>query len=539
MLSFLVMSMFIRQLAGAPIPTYSTGISSTVSLLLYARVDGDSCAQSDQRSIGDIVWGCLVTIFACTWLAVHPNIPSPTDSRWCVFKRGLSTMTYALIAPELMVAWALHQYLGAAQIMRDFNTQILKSTKMSSPIFTFAYWLYSNPGDSPRSSYYRRTIKYIKRWFQEDYDGSGDVRWTKTHGFFMQMGGFMLYKDGVPVEVLTYQSLKGRIEEEEVDIPRITERTINDKSKSDYLSKGFVVVQTTWFVVQCIARWAKSLPLAELEVVTLAFAILNAITYALWLNKPQNVQEGIRIDLKPAGLKRLEISENRTYVTARSSQPSPLEPLSPLSSSSPTSGLPEEFHSPRSWLHRHLLGDYHHWRGSRHGLLWFITYRIPYRIITSALRPMKKLISCNPRERSSMRVPMFGYETLESPPPIMEPYLPCLIGMSFGLLHVIAWKSGPTELERQLWRCSTLVITIEPLLYAIAKRVTSRKRTGACLRDSVEYFLIILISFPFIIGLPAYVIARVALFTQALASLRQLPPAAFCDVDWGSFIPHL
>jgi hypothetical protein len=274
--------------------------------------------------------------------------------------------------------------------------------------------------------------------------------------------------------------------------------------------------------------------LAELEVVTLAFAILNAITYALWLNKPQNVQEGIRIDLRPAGAKMLEISDIQTYVTAVSSQSSsPLEPPSLV------------FQPPersKSWSHRHLLKDYHHWRGSWSGFLWFITYRIPYRIITSALRPMKKLIICNPWEGPSMRVPMFGYENPESPSPFLEPYLPCLIGMSFGLFHVIAWKSGPTELERQLWRCSTLVITIEPLLFAVAKRVTSRKRTvgtRCCFWDGIEYFLIIVIWFPFIVGLPAYVIARVALFTQALASLRQLPAAAYCDVNWGSFIPHL
>jgi hypothetical protein len=145
MLSFLVILTFIRQLAGAPLPTYPADTHSTLSLLLHTRADTASCAQSDQRSIEEIVWSCLITIFACTWIAVHPNIPSPTDSRWCVFKRGLSTMTYALIAPELMVAWALHQYLGARQIMHKYNKDILKSTRMPSFGFAFAYWLHSTP----------------------------------------------------------------------------------------------------------------------------------------------------------------------------------------------------------------------------------------------------------------------------------------------------------------------------------------------------------------------------------------------------------
>ncbi|XP_006460427.1 hypothetical protein AGABI2DRAFT_203489 [Agaricus bisporus var. bisporus H97] len=455
--------------------------------LLFTRADAEMCAQSDHRTIGDIVWGCLITIFACTWIAVHPNIPARTDSRWCVFKRGLSTMIYALIAPELMVAWALHQYLGARQIMHKYN---------------------------------------------KDCDKPGDVKWTKTHGFFIQMGGFMLYRDGLPVEVLTYESFKEHIDKKEIDVPRITERTINDKSKSDYLSKGFVVVQTTWFVVQCIARWARSLPLVELEVVTLAFAVLNAITYALWLNKPQNVQEAIRIDLKPNSDIDADVKKPEPSI-ASSQSSSPLEPILPKSQ------LPYRSGGTQSWLHHRLLKDHDRLQGSRCGLLWFVIYRIPYRLITSALRPMKKLIVCNPQDGPSPRVPMFGYETPESLHPALEPYLPCLIGASFGLLHVMAWKSGPTELEQQLWRCSTLVITIEPLLFAVAKRLTSRKKAAFSLWAGIGYVLIMLIWFPFIIGLPAYVVARVALFTQALASLRQLPPAAYCDVDWGSFIPHI
>ncbi|EKM82159.1 hypothetical protein AGABI1DRAFT_55347, partial [Agaricus bisporus var. burnettii JB137-S8] len=253
MLLFLFTLALIRQLEGAPIASYSTDTLSTMPFLLFTRTDTEPCAPSDRRTIWDIVWGCLITIFICTWIAIHPNIPAPTDSRWCVFKRGLLTMIFALIAPELMVIWALRQHLGARQIMHRYN---------------------------------------------KDCDVPDDVGWTKTHGFFIQMGGFMLYRDGSPFTVLTYERFKDLIDKKVIDKPvKITERTINDKSKSDNFSKGFAVIQTTWFVVQCIARWARSLPLVELEVVTLAFAVLNAIIYALWLNKPQNVQEAIRIDL--------------------------------------------------------------------------------------------------------------------------------------------------------------------------------------------------------------------------------------------------
>ncbi|KAF9474833.1 hypothetical protein BDN70DRAFT_779290, partial [Pholiota conissans] len=64
------------------------------------------------------------------------------------------------------------------------------------------------------------------------------------------------------------------------------EEDIKDRSKGDAISKAFVLLQTMWFIAQCISRWLAKLPVTELEVVTLAFAMLNIITYALWWHKP-------------------------------------------------------------------------------------------------------------------------------------------------------------------------------------------------------------------------------------------------------------
>lgn len=70
----------------------------------------------------------------------------------------------------------------------------------------------------------------------------------------------------------------------------ITEEQIQDRSKGDILSKGLVVLQTSWFIIQLLARAVTRLPITELEFSTLAFAILNGATYALWWNKPLDVQ---------------------------------------------------------------------------------------------------------------------------------------------------------------------------------------------------------------------------------------------------------
>src|SRR6266545_3450938 len=76
---------------------------------------------------------------------------------------------------------------------------------------------------------------------------------------------------------------------------KISEEDIKDRSKGDFLSKLIAIVQTTWFILQCIARGQQRLALTELELVTLALASLNAITYAFWWHKPLGVQEPMRI----------------------------------------------------------------------------------------------------------------------------------------------------------------------------------------------------------------------------------------------------
>ncbi|KAF8640240.1 hypothetical protein AX16_010136 [Volvariella volvacea WC 439] len=71
-------------------------------------------------------------------------------------------------------------------------------------------------------------------------------------------------------------------------LPAISEEELNDKAKGDWLTKLLAVLQTTWFIVRCIVRRVEGLALTELELVTLAFAVLNGFAHALWRSKPMN-----------------------------------------------------------------------------------------------------------------------------------------------------------------------------------------------------------------------------------------------------------
>jgi hypothetical protein len=79
---------------------------------------------------------------------------------------------------------------------------------------------------------------------------------------------------------------------------------IKDRSKSDALSKTIVVVQTAWFAAQCIARAVQGLAITELEIVTLAYTVLNGVMCFFWWSKPLDVQCPVRIELTPGHLDR-------------------------------------------------------------------------------------------------------------------------------------------------------------------------------------------------------------------------------------------
>ena len=70
----------------------------------------------EDRSTLGIFWSCLSTILLCTWVAIHPNIPGPKDSKLIVLRRRMALMGYALLTPEIMIFWALKQFRAATYL---------------------------------------------------------------------------------------------------------------------------------------------------------------------------------------------------------------------------------------------------------------------------------------------------------------------------------------------------------------------------------------------------------------------------------------
>ena len=97
--------------------------------------------------------------------------------------------------------------------------------------------------------------------------------------------------------VLTPKIFSRLLEEKKIEFPNVTVEEIEDRSKSDGLSKTFALGQTLWFVAQCIARRAQHLDLTPVELLTLSLAVINGVVYFLWWNKPMDVRCPIRVYL--------------------------------------------------------------------------------------------------------------------------------------------------------------------------------------------------------------------------------------------------
>ena len=224
---------------------------------------------ADQRSIWDILWSCLATIFACSWVSIHPNIPGPTESQLRIFLRRLELMFWAVVSPEMVITWAFRQWSNARRLEK----------------------LYKGELSSIMHSIYLQTLNHKILMLDRSPE------WTKTHGYFIQMGGFMLYKGNDPKGVLSPERFSELLTAGKIEFPTVTEEEIEDRSKADGFSKTIALGQTLWFVAQCLARPAQHLDLTLIELLTLSLAVLNGMMYFLWWHKPLDVRCPFRVYL--------------------------------------------------------------------------------------------------------------------------------------------------------------------------------------------------------------------------------------------------
>ncbi|KAF5315266.1 hypothetical protein D9619_007198 [Psilocybe cf. subviscida] len=414
----------------------------------------------DQRSILSIVWSCVATLFACAWVAVHPDVPGLDDEGFDHFFHRVKLLGWVLISPEAVLVWAWRQHRGAQALRYMFN--------------------------------------YGKQQVHS-------TNWGLGHGHFLQMGGFVICPDKEDPDstfIASPEQLQDLTTAGIIDFPtEVKTCDIDDKNKGDGLTYFIAIGQLIWFVTQCIARTVVGLSITLFELVAVSFAPLTIVMYILWWRKPQNAQAPIVIMVKPEPPKETNL------------------------------------------------------------ILSFI--QAPIKTFEDMLGTTRRSQSIPPRSRKLPR--FYAYPHEHDPDKISATPLwaGSFLGTIFGIIHLIGWEfTFATQLEKLLWRASSVVIIVAPLLTVFnvlsARKNLHPKRKWLAVRDTEKRASEISevsnesqrssvghicrrIWYGFTAGVLAfgYIAARLILLGVMCSSLRALPGKQLQGVDWITDIPHI
>jgi hypothetical protein len=334
------------------------------------------------------------------------------------------------------------------------------------------------------------------------------------------MGGFMEYNGNDPVQALLPSQLAGYSLTGTGDFPRIAIEDIEDKSKGDIISKGLVILQTGWFVVQCIARGSQSLPITELELVTIAFAGLNFVIYWLWWDKPLNVQRAVRVYKKqsinsPSMEGPIAMKEAGFWLTLWCS-------LSALVSAIASA----------------LRDDGWSWPLPTFADIAGAGGNDAYAVVEDEKRISTFYPPLPPINSKPWRIVLFTTPA---------------VAVVFGAIHCIAWRFAfPSDAERILWRVNSVVITSTPILFAVMAVVESFDLIDPEVDLSLalpgvagDFLGVLFIGLVILLAVLVYIcafvypIGRVFLLVLPFLSLRALPAEAYLSVHWTTLIPHI
>ncbi|KAK3682333.1 hypothetical protein B0T22DRAFT_521558 [Podospora appendiculata] len=131
----------------------------------------------------------------------------------------------------------------------------------------------------------------FKAWAEKD-----NVKWTRTHTHFANLGGFAVRFLTSPVfDNLTV--LRGDLwvlDGLQVLLARKL-GIIASLPDGDIVVKLIALGQILWYVIQLFTRLARRIDTSQLEILTLAYTASTRITYLLLLDKPKDVQHSIAI----------------------------------------------------------------------------------------------------------------------------------------------------------------------------------------------------------------------------------------------------
>jgi hypothetical protein len=285
---------------------------------------------------------------------------------------------------------------------------------------------------------------------------------------------------------------------------------IMDKSKGDFISKAVVILQTSWFVMQCIARrcprptdhraGARNCCFRGSQFFHIRYVVREAAGFAMWSASIQETKTE-----KPVDDGHIEAAAG-FWAALR-------DALFKLPSEIAKGPL------------IHVLGPEYSW--PRRVFIWpFIKTQQVLGIAISNQR------SANLKKK----IATFYPETWERRDRSLALFAATLVALTFGGIHCVgSIFIFPSNTEQILWRVASASIAGIPIILFLWIHalfwVTDEYPERQALRTFLRYTLRLQVF--------AYFLCRLTLLVLPFLCLRSLPPTAYHVVHWALFIPHI
>lgn len=329
---------------------------------------------------------------------------------------------------------------------------------------------------------------------------------------------------------------------------RITAKEIRDKGRGDGLSKGLILIQTTWFILQCIARKVKHLPITQLELVTLAFAALNFLTYTIWWNKPLDVECSMRVYRNRGGEKKDSASTEGTAVedtgNGRVGENQVWNIIAKDIKATTMAGIADLIRKLPGTVRnasRGYIREYR-WHVAWHVLAaLLLPVSVPAYLFLTAARMWGNSLNHNDEviKKGAQRVPPFyAGPPLTSEEDLLDKFAAMVIAVIFGGIHCVAWSFDfLSHIEPLSWRIASIAITSAPVFVFMVPLVVYIQRSND--KPILVWVVVMPVRVIGGIGCVVYVISRLLLLVLPFIALRSLPVEAYQTVQWTTFIPHV
>ncbi|KAJ8080750.1 hypothetical protein PM082_017584 [Marasmius tenuissimus] len=302
---------------------------------------------------------------------------------------------------------------------------------------------------------------------------------------------------------------------------------IENLGHADFLAKTITILQTLYFIANCMARGVSGLAITELEFFTLGFAALNLVSYSFWWYKPLGVQFPVRVMDRPKSMSpnQLSVSQNQHEHLNCSSLGTP---------PSAASRAPGIFGAFSDRIRDNYFKNWDTWP------LWAqMVVLLPSPIVISCSSIIYAGVADGDCGRPQPERGNIFSGTTSDEHPLTYP-ITYSVAVTLGVFHCIPimlnYRDFPGHTkDHHLWTVFAIMITVLPLgsMVLLFKALKTHPNNRV-----LKLIVHTMVAPVFTSSVLLYPIARIALMVLAAKQLTDLPPSALQQVEWTTLIPH-